>query len=412
MVHDDLALSVTHNPRVLDASLTPLAETEMRAAGVTEYGIVLMAPKARHFSLVLENVTRLHANLIKQHMLSLGAEAAVHKHVPTEQVDTSTLLLTGTENHLRLLAGKLRDQPFGLPAVGQMVLDTVAGYRCQCWPLHIGGRVLELGPRPAVMGILNVTPDSFSDGGQWLDPARAVDHGLAMRAAGAAVIDVGGESTRPGAGDVPADEEIRRTVPVIQSLRKQADVLISIDTRKASVARAALDAGAQLVNDVSALADPDMGPLLAGRDCPVVLMHMQGRPKTMQQDPTYRHVVADVCRGLRDAMLRAARAGIDARRTLVDPGIGFGKTVAHNLALLGRLKELRSLGRPILVGTSRKSFIGKILGDKVDNRLLGSVATCVWARAQGAAMFRAHDVAETAAALQISAAIESAEGNG
>ncbi|MBN2582410.1 MAG: dihydropteroate synthase [Planctomycetes bacterium] len=409
MAHDDIALSVTHNPRVLDASLTPLAESEMRSAGVTEYGIAVMAPKARHFSLVLENVSRLHANLIKQHVLSLGAEAAVHKHIPTEQVDVTTLLLTGTDAQLRRLAGKLRDQPFGLPAVGDLVLRTVAGYRCRSWTIRCGSGSVELGPKPVIMGILNVTPDSFSDGGQWQDAGCAVDHALAMQAAGAAMIDVGGESTRPGADAVPADEEIRRTVPVVAALRRQSDVLISIDTHKARVAVAALDAGADIVNDISALSDAEMPALLADRGCPVVLMHMQGRPQTMQQNPTYEHVVADVCRRLRQALQRAAEAGVDLGQTIVDPGIGFGKTAEHNLALLGRLKELRSLGRPILVGTSRKSFIGKILDAEVDNRLMGSVATCVWARAQGAAMFRIHDVAETAAALQIIAAIQSAE---
>ncbi|HOI55527.1 MAG TPA: dihydropteroate synthase, partial [Phycisphaerae bacterium] len=293
MAHDDFALTVRHNPRVLDAGLAPLAEAEMHNAGVTAYGVAVMAPKARHFCIVLENVSRLHANLIKQHMLSLGGEAAVHKHVPTEQVQTTTLLLTGTEHHLRLLAGKLRDQPFGLPAVGELVLRTADGYRRQSWTLRCGSRSVELGPRPVIMGILNATPDSFSDGGRWLDPALAAEHALAMHRAGAAVIDVGGESTRPGANDVPADEEIRRTTPVIQAIRRQSDVLISIDTHKAAVAAAALDAGADMVNDISALSDGDMAGLLAARDCPVVLMHMQGRPRTMQQNPAYEHVVAD-----------------------------------------------------------------------------------------------------------------------
>jgi dihydropteroate synthase len=411
MAHDDFALTVRHNPRVLDAALAPPAEAEMQDAGVTAYGIAVMAPKARHFCIVLERVSRLHANLIKQHMLSLGGEAAVHKHVPTEQVETTTLLLMGTERHLRLLAGKLRDQPFGLPAVGDMILTTADGYRRRSWPLRCGSRSIELGPQPTIMGILNVTPDSFSDGGRWLDPALAAEHALAMHQDGAAIIDVGGESTRPGADDVPADEEIRRTIPVVQAIRRQSDVFISIDTHKAAVAAAALDAGADIVNDISALSDADMAGLVAARSCPVVLMHMQGRPRTMQQNPTYEHVVADVCRRLRQAVQQAVEAGVDPEQILVDPGIGFGKTVAHNLTLLARLKELRSLGRPILVGTSRKSFIGKILDAEVDNRLMGSVATCVWARAQGAAVFRVHDVAETAAALQITAAIQSAEDN-
>jgi len=409
MSRNDTMLTVTHNPRVVDASLAPTAEDEMRACGVTEYGAGLMAPKARHFAIMLENVSRLHSNLIKQHILSLGGEAAVHKKIPTEQVETTGLLLTGTELQLRRLAGKLQAQPFGLPEAAEMILQTVANYRRNSWSLRCGSRRLEVGPRPVTMGVINVTPDSFSDGGKFPDAARAVDHGLAMVEAGATILDIGGESTRPGAAEVRAEEEIARCEPVVTELRKRSQAFLSIDTRKPPVARAALQAGADMINDISALGDPEMASLAAQADCPVILMHMQGTPQTMQQNPTYDHVVADVCRRLRQALARAVEAGIDIEQTIVDPGIGFGKTVAHNLSLLGRLKELRSLGRPLLVGTSRKSFIGKILGAEVDNRLIGSVAACVWTRAQGAAIFRVHDVAETAAALEITAAMESAE---
>ena len=409
MIRKDLVLTVTHNPRVVDASLAPTAEGEMRAAGVTDYGLRAMGPKARHFAITLENVSRLHSNLIKQHILSLGGEAAVHKHIPTEQVETTQLLLTGTELQLRHLAGKLKAQPFGLPEAAEMILQTVANYRRNSWLLECGSRRLEVGPRPVIMGIINVTPDSFSDGGKFLDAARAVDHGLEMAEAGATILDIGGESTRPGTAEVSADQEIARTEPVMARLRKQTEAFLSIDTRKPSVARAAMEAGADMINDITALGDPEMAQLAAKAGCPVVLMHMQGRPQTMQQNPTYDHVVADVCRRLRQALARAVEAGIDIEQTVVDPGIGFGKTVAHNLALLGRLKELRSLGRPLLVGTSRKSFIGKILGTEVDNQLIGSLAACVWTRAQGAAVFRVHDVAQTAAALQVTAAMQSAE---
>jgi dihydropteroate synthase len=258
------------------------------------------------------------------------------------------------------------------------------------------------------MGIVNVTPDSFSDGGRFLDPDRAAKHALALAEAGAEILDIGGESTRPGAPAVPADEEIGRVVPVLARLKPQTGALLSIDTRKAAVAEAALGAGADLVNDVSALGDPAMGPLVARAGCPVVLMHMQGTPETMQSDPHYDDVVTEVRRFLAEAVERAVTAGVDREQTIVDPGIGFGKTTAHNLALLARLGELVTLGRPVLVGTSRKSFIGKVLGAEIDERLMGTVASCVWTRAQGAAIFRVHDVAPVAQALRLVAAIEAA----
>jgi len=272
----------------------------------------------------------------------------------------------------------------------------------------MGGRTLEVGPVPVVMGILNVTPDSFSDGGRFLDAGTAVAHGLDMAASGAAILDVGGESTRPGADEVPVGEQVRRVVPVITELKRRCDVFLSIDTRNALVARSALDAGADMINDVSALADPDMGPLAAEAGCPVVLMHMQGTPATMQDRPDYSDIVADVLHFLANALQRAVESGIAFEQTIIDPGIGFGKTAMHNLLLLRRLDELARLGRPILVGTSRKSFIGHVLGADVPDRLIGTVASCVWTRARGAAIFRVHDVPEAVQALTLTAAIEHA----
>ncbi len=274
------------------------------------------------------------------------------------------------------------------------------------WTLRAGGKELHVGPAPVIMGILNVTPDSFSDGGEFRDADAAIAHGIAMAEAGAEIVDVGGESTRPGAADVPPDEEIERVVPVIKELDRRSDVVISIDTRKAEVAEAALDAGAALVNDVSALGDPAMKRVVARAKCPVVLMHMKGTPTTMQQAPAYQDVVTEVRDFLRKRIEAAAEAGIAPERIIVDPGIGFGKTLAHNLELLRRLEALRALGRPILVGTSRKSFIGKILHTEVDKRLMGTVASCVWARARGADIFRVHDVRQVREALTVIAAIE------
>ncbi|MGZ4188331.1 MAG: dihydropteroate synthase [Actinomycetota bacterium] len=255
------------------------------------------------------------------------------------------------------------------------------------------GRVLLLSERAHVMGILNVTPDSFSDGGRYFDVEAALKQGIALADDGADLIDVGGESTRPGADPVETAEEIRRVVPVIEALADAVSVPISIDTMKAEVARAALDAGAAVVNDVSAgRFDPSLLRLVADRGAPVVLMHMLGEPRTMQQNPTYRDVVAEVAAFL-DARASDARAtGIAPDRIVVDPGFGFGKTPAHNLVLLKELRRFTELGHAVLVGTSRKSFIGATLDLPIEQRLEGTAATVALAIANGAAIVRVHDV--------------------
>ncbi|HYQ78827.1 MAG TPA: dihydropteroate synthase [Solirubrobacterales bacterium] len=256
-----------------------------------------------------------------------------------------------------------------------------------------------------IMGVVNVTPDSFSDGGLYLDPAAAVAHGRELVAAGAEILDVGGESTRPGAQPVGAEEELRRVVPVVQGLR-ELDAEISVDTSKAAVAAAALEAGAAIVNDVTALrGDPEMASLCAERGATVVLMHMLGDPRTMQDDPRYDDVVAEVKAFLAERLAAAVAAGIAAEDVWLDPGIGFGKTPAHNMELLRRLGELRELGRPLVVGTSRKSFIGKVDGSGPGERLGGTVASSVLAAAEGAEVLRVHDVAEVGQALAVATAI-------
>jgi dihydropteroate synthase len=256
-----------------------------------------------------------------------------------------------------------------------------------------------------LMGVVNVTPDSFSDGGLYLDPEAAVAHGRELAEAGAEILDVGGESTRPGAVPVSAAEELRRVVPVIQAL-SGSGARISVDTSKAAVAAAALDAGAEIVNDVTALrADPEIAPLCAARGATVVLMHMLGEPRTMQEDPRYDDVVAEVRAFLAERLEAAVAAGIAEERVWLDPGIGFGKTGAHNMELLRRLGELCELGRPLVIGTSRKSFIGKVDGSPADQRLGGTIATSVLAAAEGAAVLRVHDVAEVRQALTVAAAI-------
>jgi len=258
--------------------------------------------------------------------------------------------------------------------------------------------------KPKLMGVVNVTPDSFSDGGLFLDADAAVGHGVELVGDGADLLDVGGESTRPGAEEVGVEEELARVEPVVAGLAGTATV--SVDTSKAEVARAALDAGASIVNDVTALRrDPEIGAVCAEAGAGLVLMHMQGEPRTMQADPTYGDVVEDVKAFLAERMEVAVGAGVAEERIWLDPGIGFGKTLEHNLELLRRLGELRGLGRPLVVGTSRKSFIGKVDGSAVDERLGGTIASSVLAAAEGADVLRVHDVAEAAQAAKVAGAI-------
>jgi dihydropteroate synthase len=255
-----------------------------------------------------------------------------------------------------------------------------------------------------IMGVVNVTPDSFSDGGAFEDPAAAVAHGRRLAREGATILDVGGESTRPGAERVPVEEELERVVPVIEGLA-DVNARISIDTMKLAVAQAAVEAGASYVNDVTAFRnDPDLAAFVADRGLDCCLMHMLGEPRTMQHDPRYVDVVDDVKAFLSERMDAAIRAGVPEERIQLDPGIGFGKTLEHNLQLLRRLHELTDLGRPLVIGTSRKSFLGRITGRDVTERVHGTTATCVLALERGATVFRVHDVAAVADALAVAAA--------
>lgn len=256
------------------------------------------------------------------------------------------------------------------------------------------------------MGILNVTSDSFSDGGLFVEAEAAVEYAEGMVSEGADIIDIGGESSRPGADSVPAEVEMDRVLPVIEKLAKTTEIPISIDTYKSFVARHALDMGACIVNDISALrADPDMASVIAEAGVPVVLMHMKGTPKDMQLDPYYDSLICEIISFLKARIQAAVDAGISPSQIIIDPGIGFGKTVAHNLEIIRRLRKFKSLGKPILIGTSRKSFIGKVLALPVDDRLEGTAATVATAIANGADIVRVHDVREMARVARMTDAI-------
>jgi dihydropteroate synthase len=269
--------------------------------------------------------------------------------------------------------------------------------------LRCGPKTLDLS-RPVVMGVLNVTPDSFSDGGRFLPVEAAVAHGVRLAEEGAAIIDIGGESTRPGAAPVPIDEELRRVVPVVERLRAATQAVISVDTSKPEVIREAVAAGAGLINDVRALAEPGALEAAAASGCAVCLMHMQGDPRTMQRAPSYVDVVKEVKAFLDEHVQRCRAAGVPSDRIAVDPGFGFGKTLEHNLVLLRRLRELQD-ELPVLVGLSRKSMVGTLTGRGAGERVHGSIALAVIAALNGARIVRAHDVAATVDALKMVAAV-------
>lgn len=371
-----------------------------------EAGVAKMKDKARSYVLKAEGLKAPGANILKQEMLSLGGDAAVARGVVNCSTPLSDVVIMGTRKQIKRLVPKLKPQPFGLKALASEItafLEAEGGPQC----LTLPDRVLDLETRPLVMGILNVTPDSFSDGSDHFDREKAVSAALRMVEEGADIIDIGGESTRPGADPVSLEEEVARVVPVIAAIRAKSNVAISIDTYKAEVARRAVAAGAGIINDISGLnLDPEMAAAAAQTGAAVVLMHMRGTPRDMQTDTSYADLVGEVYRLLDESMEKALCAGVKREAIALDPGIGFGKTPEGNLLLLRRLKEFTSLGRPLLVGASRKSFIGKFLGiPEPKERLNGSLAAAVLAVAGGARIIRAHDVAATRQAVDLAYAV-------
>jgi dihydropteroate synthase len=319
----------------------------------------------------------------------------------------SELVLSGTRDGIKHVS-RIISVSGGFPAELSKKIDSLldnftrSDYKIEC-----RGKVLDLGSRTHIMGILNVTPDSFSDGGLFSNEGKAISHARDMAAAGADIIDIGGESTRPGAEPLTEDEELRRIVPLIELLSKELAIPISVDTYKASVARKALEAGASIVNDISGLRfSPDMADVVAENGAAVVIMHIKGTPRNMQQNPVYDDLIGEIIAYLDEGLAIAERAGIDREKTLIDPGIGFGKTLEHNLTILNRLDEFRALGRPIVLGTSRKKFIGTVLDIPAPaQRVEGTAATAVIGVDRGASIMRVHDVARVAQAVRMVDAI-------
>jgi dihydropteroate synthase len=287
-------------------------------------------------------------------------------------------------------------------------------FRRKKFRMRLPSRTLVLGDCTLIMGVLNVTPDSFSDGGRFLDPQKAIDHALEMEDAGADVLDIGGESTRPGSLGISAEEELARVVPVLEGLRGRLKIPISIDTQKSKVAEVAVRLGAEILNDVTALrTDPMLAEIARRHRLPMILMHMRGEPRTMQKKPFARDILRDVMKGLRAALSRAKKAGLSAKQIILDPGIGFGKSYAQNFELVARLPELARLGCPLLIGTSRKGFLGHALGGAPeDQRIWGTAATLTASILGGAHMVRVHDVSEMVQVARVADRILNPEGNG
>ncbi|HHY97637.1 MAG TPA: dihydropteroate synthase [Firmicutes bacterium] len=395
------------NVRIIDIPDIKCAREEMERLSVSPEGIRIMAPKAVFRAVKLSQVPIKAAILLKQEMLAKGGEAATSEGVASLSVEAADVLLLGTLRQFDEALATLKRQPFGLREIADKIEEALRRCESRYLPeVKWNGHVFRPGARTYVMGIVNVTPDSFSDGGKYMDPFAAVEHAKTLVAEGADIIDIGGESTRPGSERVPCDEELRRVIPVVERLSREINIPISVDTYKAEVARRAIEAGASVINDISALRfDPDLGRVAADFGVPVILMHMLGEPGTMQRNPQYHDVVSDIISFFEDAVERAISAGIKPEKIILDPGIGFGKLPEHNLEILRRLREFRALGYPILVGTSRKSFIARIVGQSIEERDDGTMATVALAIAGGADIVRVHDVKRTVRMVRMTDAI-------
>jgi len=367
----------------------------LKGADVDPYGIQAMLPKMFHLNIVLDGLECRVANIIKQEMLSLGGDAAVARGTVACSVARSDVILMGTLKQIQRFAEKISAQPFGLSGISERIREILKNVFADSFLLRTSRREMTLGGRTLIMGIINVTPDSFSDGGRFDSPEKAVEEGIRMAEEGADILDIGGESTRPGSDPVSPEEEMRRVIPVIRALASRIDLPLSVDTMKASVARKALEEGAEIVNDVSAMGSDDaMAKVVADVGAAVVLMHMRGVPKSMQAgDLAYRSLRGEIITYLRRGIERAGDVGIDPTQIMVDPGIGFGKTTEDSMRLIKHLSEFRILGRPILVGASRKAFIGRVTGGTPAERGEGTAAAVTAAILNGGQVIRVHDVA-------------------
>ena len=391
-------------------SLRTQAEAEicLKDIGVDPGGIKIMAPKTQLLLARLNKLPIFAANILKQEALSIGADAALSRDALTGRVKYTDCLLIGNRHQIAELCEKLKIQPYGLKARAAGLLQACSNSQRDKFILDLGRYKLDLNSHTHIMGIVNMTPDSFSgDGlsqaaGRRPQGADILEYVQKLVDEGADIIDIGGESSRPGAKPVSLKEELERVIPAIKKISKKIKVPISVDTYKSEVARQALDSGAVIVNDISALrGDPRMAKIVSKYKAGLVLMHMKGSPLNMQRNPQYHNLMQEIVEYLGKAIELACGAGIDFEKIVLDPGIGFGKTLEHNLRIIKSLGQLRILGRPILIGTSRKSFIGKITGQPVRERLSATISGNCLSALNGARILRVHDVKESKQALAL-----------
>jgi dihydropteroate synthase len=395
------------NVRLLHFAKPDDAIHEMQRIGVDPLAIESLRDKTFHLNLKIEGIDCRLANFLKQEMVLQGGDVALDKRTIDCSIAVTDLILMGTQNQIKTLINRLEDHFNGRNDLAVRIrsclkhLETPSSHTIRCKKRH-----LHLGERTHLMGIVNTTPDSFSDGGLYMDPDKAISYGIELASQGADIIDIGGESTRPGSKPLPLDEELRRVIPVIEGLSARVGIPISIDTYKSTVAVRAIAAGAEMINDISGLRfDPKMADIAAKHAIPVVLMHIKGTPEVMQLDVHYDCLFTEIMEYLEGSIEIAEGAGIDPRQIIIDPGIGFGKSAEDNLKIIRHLAELKSLGKPILLGTSRKSFIGKILNAPVDQRAEGTLASISAAIMNGASILRVHDVGPAKKAAQMVDAI-------
>lgn len=392
--------------RILSGCDPKSMRTQLQDLGVDPGGIQRMLGKTRVLNILLHKVPCGGANILKQEMLSLGGDAAVARGTVCCSVSHSDVILMGTPRQLAPLPRRLAAQPFGLAAIGEELSTLLQRSATPVQHLKGRGATLDL-TQPCVMGILNATPDSFHDGGTCAGMDDLLRRAEEQVRGGVDVFDVGGESTRPGAPQVELETELERVLPLVEALKREFDVPISVDTTKAEVARKSLECGAAFVNDISGLKfDPHIAEVVAQTRAGVFLMHTPARPEVMQHYTSYTDLMGEVIAELRDCAATAQAAGVEPEYIALDPGVGFGKGVDGNLTLIQHLEEIVALGYPVLLGTSRKSFIGRVLGQsETAARLAGSLATIVLGLNQGARIFRVHDVAPSREALDMAWAV-------
>ncbi len=384
------------------------AEEEFARIKATSHGIKIMSEKLFNLVLKISEVDNKAANIIKQEMLSRNGEAVLSRNSLYLGSEKSDIIIFGTEKTIRSLAEKIKSQPFGLKLLSSEIKDFLEHKNdtAEKNDLKIAGRVFSSNERPLIMGILNTTPDSFYDGGKYFSFDKALAKAVQMIEEGASIIDVGGMSTRPGSEETDSEEEIKRTIPLIKEIKKKSDVLVSVDTYRSRVAEEAINAGADIINDISGLIlDKEMKNVVSESKSHIIIMHMKGTPKDMQINPVYENLIEEIYSFFYTQINSALEAGIKKDKIIIDPGIGFGKTAEDNYKILRNIEDFKSLNMPIMIGASRKSFIGKVLNLLPGERLEGSLAIASYCASKGVDILRVHDVRETMRAVKVINAI-------